>query len=40
MFKILQASVQQYVNGELPDVQAGLRKAEESGIKLPTAVEP
>ena len=26
MFKILQASLQQYVNGELPDVQAGFRK--------------
>ena len=26
MFKILQAWLQQYVNHELPDVQAGLRK--------------
>ena len=26
MLKILQASYQQYVNGELPDVQAGFRK--------------
>ena len=26
MIKILQASLQQYVNHELPDVQAGLRK--------------
>ena len=26
MFKILQASLQQYVNLELPDVQAGFRK--------------
>ena len=26
MFKILQASLQQYVNRELPDVQAGFRK--------------
>ena len=26
MFKILQARVQQYVNCELPDVQAGFRK--------------
>ena len=26
MFKILQARLQQYVNGELPDVQAGFRK--------------
>ena len=26
MFKILQARVQQYVNCEIPDVQAGFRK--------------
>ena len=26
MFKILQARIQQYVNHELPDVQAGFRK--------------
>ena len=26
MFKILKATLQQYVNHELPDVQAGLRK--------------
>ena len=26
MLKILQARLQQYMNGELPDVQAGLRK--------------
>ena len=26
MFKILQARLQQYVNCELPDVQAGFRK--------------
>ena len=26
MLKILQANLQQYVNRELPDVQAGLRK--------------
>ena len=26
MFKILQASLQQYMNRELPDVQAGFRK--------------
>jgi len=36
MLKILQASLQQYVNHELPDVQAGLEKAEEPEIKLPT----
>ena len=38
MFKILQARLQQYVNRELPDVQAGLGKAEEPEIKLPTSV--
>src|SRR5574341_635391 len=37
MLKILQARLQQYVNHELPDVQAGFRKAEESEIKLPTS---
>ena len=37
MLKILQARLQQYVNNELPDVQAGLEKAEESEIKLPTS---
>ena len=36
MLKILQARLQQYVNCELPDVQAGFRKGEESEIKLPT----
>ena len=34
-FKILQARLQQYVNCELPDVQAGFRKGR--GIKLPTS---
>ena len=29
--------LQQYVNRELPDVQAGLGKAEEPEIKLPTS---
>ena len=38
MLKILQARLQQYVNHELPDVQAGLEKAEELEIKLPTSV--
>ena len=38
ILKILQASLQQYVNCELPDVQAGFRKAEEPEIKLPTSV--
>ena len=37
MFKILQARLQQYMNHELPDAQAGdLEKAEEPEIKLPT----
>ena len=37
MLKILQATLQQYVNHELPDVQAGLEKAEEPETKLPTS---
>ena len=37
MLKILQARLQQYVNQEPPDVQAGLRKGEEPEIKLPTS---
>ena len=37
ILKILQARPQQYVNRELPDVQAGLEKAEEPEIKLPTS---
>ena len=37
MLKILQARLHQYVNCELPDVQAGLEKAEEPEIKLPTS---
>ena len=37
MLKILQARLQQHVNHELPDVQAGFRKAEEPEIKLPTS---
>ena len=40
MLKILQARLQQYVNREIPDVQAGLEKAEEPDIKLPTSAEP
>ena len=35
MLKILQARLQQYVNHEFPDVQAG--KAEEPEIKLPSS---
>ena len=36
MLKILQARLQQYMNRELPDVQAGFEKAEEPELKLPT----
>ena len=36
MLKILQARLQQYVNYELPDVQAGFRKGKEPEIKVPT----
>ena len=39
MLKILQATLQQYMNCELPDVQAGFKKAEEPEIKLPTSAE-
>ena len=37
MLKILQSRLQNYVNHELPDVQADLEKAEEPEIKLPTS---
>ena len=37
MLKILLARLQQYMNYELPDVQAGLEKAEGPEIKLPTS---
>ena len=37
MLKILQARLQQYVNCELPDVQAGFRKGRGTKIKLPTS---
>ena len=39
MLKILQARLQLYMYWELPDVQAGLEKAEEPVIKLPTFTE-
>ena len=35
--KILQARLQQYMNRELPDVQAGFRKWKEQEIKVPTS---
>ena len=34
MLKILQARLQQYVNRELPDVQAGFRKGRETGDQI------
>ena len=37
MLKTFQARLQQYVNCELPHVQAGFKKAEEPQIKLPTS---
>ena len=38
MLKILQVRLQQYMNCELPDVQAGLENTEEPEIKWPTSV--
>ena len=37
MLKIFQARLQQYVNHELPDVQAGFRKGRGTRDKLPTS---
>ena len=37
MLKILQARLQKNMNRELPNVQAGFKKAEEPEIKLPTS---
>ena len=37
MLKILQARLQQYVNWELLDVQAGFKTAKEPATKLPTS---
>ena len=34
MLKILQDSLQQYVNRELPDVQAGFRKSRGTGDQI------
>ena len=39
MLKILQATSRQSVNRELPDVQAGFRKAEEPDTQVPTSAE-
>ena len=38
MLKILQARLQQYMNSELSDVQAGSEKSEEPDIKLSTSI--
>ena len=38
MLKILQARLQQYMNCELPDIQAGFRKGRGTRVKLPTSV--
>ena len=35
MLKILQTRFEQWVNSELPEVQAGLQKGEKSELKLP-----
>ena len=37
MLKILQARLQQHMNRELPDIQAGFKKTEEPENKLPTS---
>ena len=34
MFKLLQANLQQYVNCEIPDVQAGFRKGRETRVQI------
>ena len=36
MLKILQARLQQYMNGELPDVQAGFRKGRGTRVQIVT----
>ena len=40
MLKILQTRLQQYMNRELPDVQAGFRKGRRTRDKLPTSAGP
>ena len=39
MLKIVQARLQQYMNRELPDVQAGFRKGRGTRYQMPTSVE-
>ena len=38
MFKIFQGGLQQYLNWEPPNIQAGFRKAEEPEIRLSTFI--
>ena len=38
MLKILQARLQQYVNCEIPDVQAGFRKGRGTRNQMPTSI--
>ena len=38
IFNILQTRLQQYMNRELPDVQAGFRKGRGTKVKLPTSI--
>ena len=38
MLEILQASLQQYLNQELHDIQAGFRKGRGTKIKLPISI--
>ena len=38
VFKILQTRLQQYVNQELPDIQAGFRKGRGTRDQLPTSI--
>ena len=38
VLKILQARLQQYVNHELPDVQAGFKKGRRTRIKFPASI--
>ena len=39
MLKILQARLQQYVNHEIPDVQAGFRKSRGTRDQMPTSLD-
>ena len=39
MLKILQAMLQQYMNCELPDVQAGFTKGRGTRDQIPTSIE-